>query len=134
MWTRNKQRMEKYTKPLIIALVSLCMIFAFFLFAYYEAYKNAQSDEDAYLGSFKCPEEYPAGAQRTEALRKFNDMFMELNPRATVNDFATARIDFYIGYNCKPDLEQYGWDGTSTIDSSLRAKLIQNMIENLQSP
>jgi hypothetical protein len=43
------------------------------------------------------------------------------------DEFFAARMDFYISHNCTDTLEEYGYDGTSTITPTIRENLIQAM-------
>lgn len=109
--------------------VFLLIIASFTAVIYYGLYKQQQ----ALNTPFQCPADLPTSNARYNSLVDFNNRLDALNPNANLNDFIAARIDFYIGYGCISELEKYGYDGTSPIDATERAKLIQAMTDYLKS-
>jgi hypothetical protein len=118
-------------KAIILFLVFVLLISLLYNVAYYFAYKHAE--ELSTLNYYQCPSALKTDEERNTAITDFNNRLLEMNPKATLDDFIEARINFYIGYNCTDMLEKYGYDGTSTIDATEKVNLIQNMTTFLKS-
>jgi hypothetical protein len=118
-------------KAIILFLVFVLLISLLYNVAYYFAYKHAE--ELSTLNYYQCPSALKTDEERNTAITDFNNRLLEMNPKATLDDFIEARINFYIGYNCTDMLEKYGYDGTSTIDATEKANLMHNMTTFLKS-
>ena len=123
--------MKNHIKLPLLGLVLYSLVSTFFAFGYYFAYKHAQEDPATYY--LQCPSQFKSNDERTAAIYFFTHRLASIHPNPDLDTILTARVDFYIGYGCTDELEKYGYDGTSTIDAPLRAKLIQNYISFIKS-
>ena len=81
---------------------------------------------------FKCPEAYKSDADKMQAFLAWGEDFVKANPKAKgdLGAYDTARTDFLIGQHCTATLKNFGYDGVSPIDATVRQEIIAVMVKN----
>ncbi len=88
----------------------------------------------ARIATLKCPNEYADYFDRANAFYAFFvDFFTEYPNKYGEYDWSAGRIDFLISHHCTSALMVYGYDGTSSIDSVMRQKLISSAMQSDQA-
>ena len=85
------------------------------------------------LLTLRCPGDYEDVNKRAKALFAFTNDFYAENPQASGDDYATARIDFYITHRCYDSLQDYGYGLDGPITPQIRQQLIETMRADVES-